>query len=382
MTTQRDYYEILGLERKSSTEEIKKAYRKLAMKYHPDRVGESEKSQAEEKFKEISEAYAVLSDSSKRSLYDQYGHAGIDQRYSTEDIFRGADFGSIFENLSGFGAGSIFEELFGGFDVFGSQGRRRFGGSRRRRGNDMSYELEITLEEAARGVERIINIARLELCTTCKGSGLKPGSKKKTCQNCGGAGQIARSSGFFSIATTCSHCQGEGTIVDNPCLSCQGQGHIRKQKRIQVKVPAGVSTGNQLRLSGEGDASTGGRGDLYISIFVKQHNLFKRQGNHIVLYLDVSFLKLILGAEVEVPTINGKVMMKIPAGTQPGKVFRLRGKGMKDLRGSGIGDELVQVGASIPTKLNSRQRQLLEEYMKISGEDSSSFTEKIKKVFR
>jgi molecular chaperone DnaJ len=382
MTSQRDYYEILGVKKTASTDEIKQAYRQLALKYHPDRVVESEKKQAEERFKEISEAYAVLSDVNKRNLYDQYGHAGIDQKYTTEDIFRGADFGSIFEDLSSFGAGSIFEELFGGFDVFGAEKSQRGSRSRRARGNDLHFELEITLEEAASGVEKIITVPRLEACSTCRGSGLKPGTKRKTCPNCRGSGRIARSSGFFSIATTCPHCQGQGFIIDNPCSDCRGKGATSKQKRIQVKVPAGVDSGSRLRLTGEGDAAGGERGDLYISLAVKPHQVFKRRENDIILNLDVSFLKLILGADIDVPTLDGKVTMKIPAGTQPDKIFRIRGKGISDLHGRGQGDELVVVNVVIPSRLTSRQRQLLEEYARESGEGLNSFGEKIKKAFR
>ncbi len=381
MATQRDYYDILGVSKNASAEEIKKVYRQLALKFHPDRVGESEKKQAEERFKEISEAYAVLSDSNKRALYDQYGHAGIDQKYTTEDIFRGADFGSIFEGFSNSGAGSIFEELFGGFDVFGASGNQGTRRGRRRRGQDLHYELEISLEEAAGGVEKVISIPRLEICSTCNGDGVRPGTKKKTCPNCRGTGQIARSSGFFSIATTCSRCQGQGFIIESPCSECRGKGYVSHQKKIQVKIPAGVDSGNRLRLSGEGDASNGERGDLYISIFVKPHSQFKRRENDIIFNLDVSFIKLILGAEVEVPTLEGKVMMKIPSGTQPGKIFRIRGKGIKDLHGRTQGDELVAVNALIPTRLTSRQRQILEEYAKESA-DYSFLGEKIKKVFK
>lgn len=381
MATQRDYYEILGINKNASADEIKRVYRQLALKHHPDRVAESEKKRAEERFKEISEAYAVLSDANKRALYDQYGHAGIDQKYTTEDIFRGADFSSIFEGFSNFGEGSIFEELFGGFDIFGSAGSQGSSRGRRRRGQDLHYELEISLEEAAHGVEKVISIPRLEICAICKGDGLRPGTKKKTCPNCRGTGQIARSSGFFSIATTCTRCQGQGFIIDNPCLECRGKGYVSSQKKIQVKIPAGVDSGNRLRLSGEGNASSGQRGDLYISIYVRPHPQFTRRENDIVFNLDVSFVKLILGAEIEVPTLDGKVTMKIPGGTQPGKIFRIRGKGIKDLHGRSQGDELVVVQAVIPTRLNSRQRQLLEDYAKESGENSS-FGEKIKKVFR
>ncbi|MEW6009140.1 MAG: molecular chaperone DnaJ [Candidatus Omnitrophota bacterium] len=385
MTTQRDYYDILGVKKTASIDDIKQAYRQLALKYHPDRVPESEKKHAEERFKEISEAYAVLSDTNKRSLYDQYGHAGIDQRYTTEDIFRSADFGSIFEDLANFGfgsGGSIFEEIFSGFDIFGTGGRSRTGRGRRSRGSDLAYELEISLEEAAFGSEKSINVPRLEVCSSCKGEGAQAGTKKKTCPDCRGSGQIARSSGFFSIATTCGRCRGQGTIIERPCSTCRGQGYINKEKKIEVKIPAGVETGNRLRLSSEGDSASGGRGDLYISIRVRPHSIFERQGNDIIVSIEVSFIKLILGADVEVPTLDGKVSMKIPSGTQPNKVFRLRGKGIRDLHGRGQGDELVQVNAILPTRLTSRERQLLEEYARLSGEDSSSFSEKIKKVFR
>lgn len=366
MATQRDYYAILGVNKSASVDEVKAAYRQLALKYHPDRVPESEKKQAEERFKEISEAYAVLSDPQKRSLYDQYGHAGIDQRYTTEDIFRNADFSSIFEGSGdfSFGAGSIFEELFSGFDIFNTGSGRRSGRGRRQRGSDLQYKLEISLEEAAFGTEKSISIPLLEVCPNCKGEGAQPGSKKKTCPDCRGTGQIARSSGFFSIATTCGRCRGQGTILERPCSECRGQGYVNKQKKIQVKIPAGVDTGMRLRLTGEGNWAAGGRGDLYIILNVREHAVFKRQENDVILELDVSFLKLILGAEVEVATLDGKVSMKIPAGTQPGKVFRLRGKGIKYLHASGQGDELVVINATIPTRLSSRQRQLLEEYAK------------------
>ncbi len=386
MATQRDYYEILGVKKTASVDEIKQAYRQLALKYHPDRVAESGKKQAEERFKEISEAYAVLSDVNKRSLYDQYGHAGIDQKYTTEDIFRGTDFGSIFEDLANFGfggGGSVFEEIFSGFDIFGGTGgRTRSGRGRRARGNDLAYELEISLEEAAFGIEKSITVPRLEVCPSCKGEGAAAGTKKKTCPDCRGSGQVARSSGFFSIATTCGRCRGQGTIIERPCSACRGQGYFNKQKKIEVKIPAGVETGNRLRLTGEGDEASGGRGDLYISIRVRPHQVFQRQENDIIVTIDVSFIKLILGAEVEVPTLDGKVSMKIPPGTQPNKVFRLRGKGIKDLHGRGQGDELVQVSAIIPTRLTGEQRRLLEEYSRLSQEDSSFFSEKIKRAFR
>jgi len=384
MSTKRDYYEILGVKKDATLEEIKKAYRELALRYHPDRVPPEQKKEAEEKFKEISEAYAVLSDSQKRALYDQYGHAGIDQRYAYEDIFKGADFSSIFEDLTDFGFGrSIFDEIFGdlGFDIFGGRTKSTH---RAKRGRDLEVSVNITLEEAAKGTEKLINVVRYETCSICHGTGAKPGTKKVSCPKCRGSGYNVSSSGFFQIRQACSRCRGEGEIIQTPCSECKGEGRIRINRKIKVKIPAGVDTDSHLRIRGEGEQGTLGRGDLYVIINVEPHPVFQRSGNDILVQVDISIAKAILGGEVEVPTLNGKVKMRIPAGTQAGKIFRLKGKGIGDLYGRGVGDELVRVNIVIPTNLTAEQRRLIEEFARLSGEDieSESFTDKIKKVFR
>ncbi len=369
MTTSRDYYEILGVDRKAAMDEIKRAYRKLAMKHHPDRVADAEKKGAEEKFKEISEAYAVLSDEKKRGLYDQYGHVGIDQRYSTEDIFRGADFSSIFEEIfggagGGFGGGgfggSIFETLFGGADIFG-------GGQRSRRGRDLQVQTELTLEEAAAGVEKTFNINRLEMCPTCNGSGAKPGSRKTTCSRCRGAGQTTVAHGFFHLSQTCPKCGGEGQIITTPCPKCAGQGWLKVPKKISVKIPAGVDTGSQLRVRGEGEAAEAGRGDLFVVIHVRPHHLFERHGSDLLCDVHVDITQAILGSEIHAPTLNGSVKMKVPAGTQSGRTFRLRDKGLPDVRTRRRGDELVRVIVDIPMGLSGNERNLIQELARLRG---------------
>jgi molecular chaperone DnaJ len=385
MATKRDYYEILGIKKNATLDEIKKAYRELALRYHPDRVPSEQKKEAEEKFKEISEAYAILSDSQKRALYDQYGHAGIDQRYAYEDIFKGADFSSVFEGLGDFGlGGGIFDEIFSdlGFDIFGSRARRS---SRQRRGRDLEIAVAITLEEAATGTEKTINVPRYEVCLTCGGSGAKPGTKKVSCPQCRGSGRIVVSSGFFQLAQTCSRCGGEGTIIQTPCPDCRGEGRAKVTRKIKVKVPSGVDTGSHLRIRGEGEAGMAGRGDLYVILEVEAHPVFQRHNNDILTEITISLSKAILGAEIEVPTLNGKVQMKITAGTQSGRIFRLKGKGIPDLHGRGCGDELVRVTVEIPKSLTPQQRRLIEEFARISGEDPTSkdsFTDKIKKAFK
>ncbi len=380
----RDYYEILGVKKSASLDEIKKAYRGMALRYHPDRVPHEQKKEAEEKFKEISEAYAVLADSQKRALYDQYGHAGIDQKYAYEDIFKGADFSSVFQDLgdSGFGGG-LFDEIFSdlGFDISGGRGRQ---GSRSRRGRDLEITIDITLEEAAGGVEKTITVPRYEVCPNCSGSGAKPGTKKTTCSQCRGSGRVVVSSGFFQLAQTCPRCRGEGSTIQSLCHECRGEGRTKVTRNIKVKVPAGVDTGSHLRIRGEGEAGTAGRGDLYVIIEVMPHNIFQRHNNDISTEITISLTKAILGAEVEVPTLNGNVTMKIPAGTQGGRVFRLKEKGVPDVHGRGIGDELVKVNVEIPTRMSAEQRQLIEEFARVSGEDvnKNSFTDKIKKAFK
>ena len=351
--TKRDYYEILGVSKNASVEEIKKAYRELALKHHPDRVPAERKKEAEEKFKEISEAYAALSDPQKRSVYDQYGHAGFDQRYSTEDIFRGADFSSIFEGLGA--GGSIFEDLLGG--LFGGGTSRARSG----RGSDLECEVEVSLEEAAKGLTKTLTVPRREPCAECRGQG----GARTHCVMCAGSGQIRQSAGFMVIARTCSRCGGQGSVLTKTCSHCRGSGRVSVERKIQVKVPAGIEDGMRLRIGGEGEGGVRSRGDLYVLIGVRPHPVFQREGAHLLVEYPVHLAQAALGTEVDVPTLNGRVSMKIPAGTQSGTVFRVRGKGMPDLHhGRGMGDLLVRVVVETPTKLTSRQRQLLEELAK------------------
>ncbi len=387
MSTKRDYYEVLGVKKSATLDEIKKAYREMALRYHPDRVPQEQKKQAEEKFKEMSEAYAVLSDAQKRALYDQYGHSGIDQKYAYEDIFKGADFGSIFEGMRDYGfGGGIFDEIFGdiGFDIFGG-GRSGRHGSKGRRGRDLEIAVNITLEEAYKGVEKAITIPRYETCATCNGSGAKPGTKKITCPQCKGGGRTVVSSGFFQLAQTCSRCGGQGQIIQTPCADCRGEGRIKVTRKISVKIPQGVDTGSSLRIRGEGESGSAGKGDLYVSIEVAPHAVFERHRNDLLTEASISITKAILGGEAHVPTLDGKVEMKIPPGTQSGKIFRLKEKGMPDVHSGVFGDELVRVNVEIPKKLTPEQRKLIEEFALISGEDinnKESFTDKIKKAFK
>ncbi len=378
----RDYYEILGVSKGSTVAQIKKAYRSLALRTHPDRVQEDKKKEAEEKFKEISEAYGVLSDIQKRKMYDQYGHAGIDQQYTSEDIFRGADFGSVFGDG---GLGDIFSQFFGdsGFDIFGG-GQRR--GRRAQRGRDIQYEVAITLEEAYKGLEKKIKVPRNEHCRECQGTGAKNGTALKTCPTCQGQGQVFVSSGFFRMAQTCSTCSGLGKSITEICQKCQGKGAMRVTRSIDVNIPAGVDNDTRLRVRGEGEVGNAGPGDLYIYILVKPHDKFQRDGRDLYLDLPLSFVVAALGGEVPVPTLAGNVTMKIPAGTQSGKVFRLKEKGMVDIRGRGQGDQYVRVMLSVPTKLSGDQKKLLEQFAEVSGDSiykpEETFKEKIKKVFK
>ncbi len=380
----KDYYEILGVAKDANAQDIKKKYRSLALRFHPDRVPENEKKAAEEKFKEISEAYGVLSDPQKRQLYDQHGHSGIDQNFTPDDIVRGADFSGIFDEL---GLGDILGQVFGGgsFDIFGEGATRRGGGRRVQRGRDIQYEVDITLEEAFKGVTKQIRVPRNEFCTTCHGSGAKPGTNPKTCSKCHGQGYVVMSSGFFRMQQTCPTCGGEGKVITEHCPQCQGRGMVRVTRNIDVPIPAGVDNSSRVRVRGQGEIGRDGAGDLYLYIHVFPHDKFERQDKDIYMELPVSFVKAALGAEVSVPTLDDKVSMKIPAGTQSGKTFRLKGKGMPDVHGGSHGDQYVKVMIQVPERLTPEERRLLEDYAKLTGEEvnqNESFKEKIKKVFK
>jgi molecular chaperone DnaJ len=367
MAEKRDYYEVLGVQRNASKDEIIGAFRKLALQYHPDR---NKAPEAEEKFKEISEAYAVLSDDEKRQQYDMLGHAGFDQRYTQEDIFRGADFSAIFRDL-GFGFGDIFRHFFGG--GFGGDFSERVN-----RGRDLVYDLEITLEEAAKGTEKEIEIPRTEKCDVCNGSGASPGTSPRTCPQCNGAGKVQhmRKSSFamYVQVTPCPTCKGKGTLIDSPCRNCGGTGLVKRKRKISVKIPVGIDEGYQLRLRGEGEmAANGGvAGDLYVLVHIRPDELFMRDGDDLLHVLMIGYPQAALGAEVSVPTLEGPATVKIHAGTQPGEVIRLKGKGMPRFRGYGKGDLLVRVGIAVPEQLTQHQRALLEELAKELNQDVQS----------
>jgi molecular chaperone DnaJ len=352
----RDYYEILGLSKGASKDEVKKAYRKLAMEHHPDRVSAEEKKGAEERFKEISEAYAVLSDDEKKAQYDAYGHAGINSHYTQEDLFRNVDFSSIFSDI-GFG-GSIFDNLFGGFG-FSTHSSRGGGGPRR--GRDLEFKMVLSFKEAVKGVERELSFPSYAKCPKCSGSGSVSGNLQ-SCRQCGGTGRVSQQRGFFAVTTACPLCKGEGKIIKDPCPDCNGRGKINETKRLEVKIPPGVDNGSILRLSGKGEIGDKGgpAGDLYLHITVKPHEIFKREARDIGIEVPITPLEAALGAEVKVPTIDGVVKMKIPAGTQSGKIFRLRTKGVSDPRAGVRGDELVKVIVDIPTGLNRKQKKILD----------------------
>ncbi|MGA2386669.1 MAG: molecular chaperone DnaJ [Candidatus Bathyarchaeia archaeon] len=360
MAEKRDYYEVLGVKRDASQDEIKDAYRKLAMQFHPDR---NKDPGAEERFKEISEAYAVLSDSQKRQQYDTLGHSGFDQRYSSEDIFRGADFDSVFRDM---GFGDIFRTFFGGGG---------FGGERVNRGRDLAYDLEITLEEAASGAEKEVEIPRTERCDVCGGSGAKLGTQAKVCSRCGGAGQVQnmqRSAfGTFVQVTVCPQCKGKGRIIETPCPNCHGTGLVRKRRKITVRVPPGIDEGYQLRLRGEGDmAANGGEaGDLYVVVHIKPNQQFLREGDDLWYVAMVTFPQAALGADVTIPTLEGTTTVKIHPGTQAGEVLTLKGRGMPRFRAYGKGDLHVRIGVSVPERLTSQQRALIEQLAKEFGSD-------------
>ena len=386
--TARDYYEILGVNKNANADEIKKAYRTLAFKYHPDKNQDNKK--AEEKFKEVTEAYEVLSDSEKRTQYDQFGHEAF--KYAGAGAGAGAyGFGGgidLEEALRAFREAFSGESTFGEFfdlgDIFGTSTRR---GTSGRRGRNLQLSMEISFEDAAFGTKRTVKLARYENCDTCKGSGVKPGTSKATCSECGGSGKISTNTGFFSISRSCPNCQGEGEIIKTPCKSCRGEGRVKEERKLEIKIPAGVESNTRLRISGEGEAGPRGgtRGDLYVLIYVKAHEIFQREGNHILCEIPITFIQAALGDEIGVPTLDGKVKMKVPAGTQSGKVFRLRGKGIPDVHGYSKGDEFVRIIIETPTKLNTKQKQLLKEFAE-SGNGTTpgvkSFMEKVKKLFK
>lgn len=353
----RDYYEVLGVSRDATKEEIKRAYRKLALKYHPDKNPSKE---AEERFKEISEAYAVLSDDEKRRQYDMFGHAGIDQRYSYEDIFRGVDFSDIFRDLGfGFSFDDIFERFFG--HPYGYRGERR-----RRRGADLRYDVTITLEDAYYGKTVELKIPRTERCDTCNGTGAEPGTSPKPCPQCNGTGQMQRTQrtafGIFTQITVCSRCQGKGTVIENPCLVCGGKGVVQRTRTVEVRIPRGVEDGSHLRLTGAGEAGENGGepGDLYVVVHIKKDKRFKREGDNLYMEKRVTFPEAALGATLDVETIDGTTRLKIPHGTPNGSLLRLKGKGMPRLRG-GYGDLFVKIQVEVPKKLSRKARKLIEE---------------------
>ncbi len=358
MAEKADYYQLLGVSRSATTEEIRKAYRNLALKFHPDRnPGDKE---AEKKFKEISQAYDVLSDSEKRKKYDVYGHEGL-QGYATRD-FQSASFEDIFEAFSDiFGDESIFGDIFG-------VGRRR----RTARGASLRVELVVDLKEATTGVRRSIELWRQERCGECQGSGARPGTHPETCRTCGGRGMVMRSAGFFSVQQTCPTCGGHGRTVRDPCGGCKGAGLVKRKREIEIDIPAGIEDSTRLRLAGEGEPSRDGgpSGDLFVDVFVKPHEFFKREGEHLYCEVPISYAQATLGAELEIPTLDGKATFEIPRGTQSGQLLRTKGLGMQRLNGRGRGDLFVRVSVQVPAKVNKRQEELLREFAKLEEEQS------------
>ena len=381
MAEKRDYYEVLGLQKGASDDEIKKAFRKMAMKYHPDRNPDNK--EAEEKFKEVNEAYGVLSDADKKAKYDRFGHAGVDPN---------AGFGGGAGGFGGFGG---FEDIFdmfgggfGGFGGFGGQQRRNNGP---RKGADLQKAISITFEEAAFGCKKELEITKNVKCGTCNGEGTKPGTSKKTCPVCNGSGQVASVQrtpfGQFQSVTQCGNCGGTGQINESPCDDCRGTGKVRKNVKIAVNIPAGVDNESVIPIRGEGEPGVNGgpSGDLYIVLNVKPHKMFKRSGSDLYLEIPISFDQAALGADITVPTLEGKVSYKVPAGTQPGTTFRLKGKGVKNLRSDKMGDLYVKVNLEVPTKLNHKQKKAIEEMGKAVTEDcyqkKSGFAEKLRDLF-
>ena len=364
METKRDYYEVLGVSRDASDSELKAAYRKLALKYHPDKNPGNQ--EAEDKFKEAAEAYEVLRDSQKRGIYDQFGHQGLEGSGFSgfggfEDIF--SSFGDIFEDFFGFGSGS------------------RTGQNRRHRGSDLRYDLTLSFMDAVSGTETEINVDKLEACPVCEGSACEPGTYPENCNHCNGLGQVSRSQGFFTVRTACPQCRGTGQTIASPCKHCRGRGQIQASKIVSVKIPAGVDTGSRLRLTGEGEAGPMGSppGDLYIFINVKPHNFFTRNNSDIICEIPISFVQAALGDEIKVPTLNGKKTLVIPKGTQPGDVFRFHNEGIPSLRNGSRGDQFIRVAIKTPTNLSKKQESLLKEFAKL---ESNSLSNKLKNIFK
>lgn len=372
--SKQDYYETLGVSRDASEADLKKAYRRQAMKHHPDRNTDNSE-EAEAKFKAAKEAHEVLSDANKRAAYDQYGHAGVDPSMGGRS-----------------GAGGGFEDAFGDIfgDIFGGGGRRGGGQQRAQRGSDLQYNLELSLEDAVFGAEVKIHVPTLVGCKTCDGSGAKKGTSATTCTTCGGAGQVRMQQGFFAVQQTCPQCRGKGKMISDPCGDCHGQGRKQEEKTLSVKVPAGVDTGDRIRLAGEGEAGEHGAppGDLYVQMHVKPHDIFARDDNDLHCEMPISIGTAALGGEIEVPTLNGRLRLKIPAETQTGKLFRMRGKGVKPVRGGMTGDLLCRVNVETPVKLSNKQKNFIKEFEKSIKEDGkkhspkdTSWGDRMKKFF-
>ena len=379
-TTKRDYYEVLSVETTVSQDEIKRSYRKLAVKFHPDKnPGDPT---AEEKFKELGEAYDVLMDAEKRAAYDRYGHAAFAQGggargggfHDPFDIFR-----DVFSGAAGGGGGGIFESFFGGGATTDREGRQR--------GSDLRYDMQITLEEAAFGVEKEIEVRKLDTCEKCDGKGAEAGSRAVNCPTCGGRGQVISSRGFFQVSQTCPRCRGAGQIIEKPCRGCEGEGRVEKSSRIKLKIPAGIADGSRLRSTNNGEAGIrgGAPGDLYVVIHVKEHEIFQRDEDNLYCEVPISFPLAALGGETAVPTLEGKANLKIPAGTQSGQSFKLRGKGITNVNARDRGDLLARVVVEVPTRLNGEQRAKLEEFAELCGEENSpmhkSFFDRAKEFF-
>src|SRR5207253_9778512 len=377
-TTKRDYYEVLGVARGAHEDEIKRSYRKLAVKFHPDKNPND--PHAEEKFKELGEAYDVLIDVDKRAAYDRYGHAAFSQGAAG---FGGGfhDPFDIFREVFG-GGGGIFESFFGGGGGGGGRAEER------QRGSDLRYDMQITLEEAAFGTEKEIEIRKLDTCDQCNGNGAEPGSRSINCPTCGGRGQVISSRGFFQVSQTCPRCRGAGQIIEKPCRGCAGEGRVENTSRIKLKIPAGISDGSRLRSSRNGEAGIRGGppGDLYVVVHVKEHEIFQREDDNLFCEVPVSFTLAALGGEIAVPTLEGKANLKVPAGTQSGQVFKLRGKGVVNVNNRDRGDLLARLLVEVPTRLNSEQRQKLEEFSALCGDENTplrkSFFDRAKDLFR